>query len=122
MFLHLFTTKKKYSIYKTIYLFIYFFFYNSNNKILTSISFLFSFYSFLGTAATMEATNCSDDEEPKTEFDGLNEYKEILCDFPEVLKYISKLHDHIKWQRKKINKLRNKLTGCVRNSIALSNV
>ncbi|XP_015609869.1 angiogenic factor with G patch and FHA domains 1 isoform X2 [Cephus cinctus] len=49
----------------------------------------------------------SDDGELKLEFD--IDYREKLSDFPEVLEFINKLREHIKWQHKKINKLHHKL-------------
>ncbi|XP_072764550.1 uncharacterized protein [Anoplolepis gracilipes] len=40
---------------------------------------------------------------------GFEDFTEELCNLPHILKYICKLHNHIKKQQKKINKLRNKL-------------
>lgn len=37
------------------------------------------------------------------------DFTKELCNLPHVLKFICKLRNHIKRQRKKINKLRNKL-------------
>lgn len=37
------------------------------------------------------------------------DFTEELCNLPHILKFICKLRNHIRKQRKKINKLRNKL-------------
>lgn len=52
-------------------------------------------------------------EEGEIVSDFEEDFTEELCNFPHVLKFIQKLRDHIKKQRKKINKLRNKLCGQV---------
>lgn len=49
----------------------------------------------------------SEEGEITSEFE--QDFAEELCNFPHILKFLDKLRDHIKWQRKKINKLRNKL-------------
>lgn len=51
----------------------------------------------------------SESEEGTIVSDFEEDFTEELCNLPHVLKFICKLRNHIKRQRKKINKLRNKL-------------
>lgn len=51
----------------------------------------------------------NDSEEGEIVSDPEEDFTEELRNFPHILKFIHKLHDHIKRQRRKINKLRNKL-------------
>lgn len=55
----------------------------------------------------------SEEGEITSEFE--QDFAEELCNFPHILKFLDKLRDHIKWQRKKINKLRNKLNEQVQS-------
>ncbi|XP_046753869.1 angiogenic factor with G patch and FHA domains 1 isoform X2 [Diprion similis] len=45
------------------------------------------------------------------------DYQDVLKDLPQVLDFIRKLQNHIRWQRKKINKLRNKLNSCKKGKL-----
>ncbi|XP_046464940.1 angiogenic factor with G patch and FHA domains 1 isoform X2 [Neodiprion pinetum] len=45
------------------------------------------------------------------------DYQDVLKDLPQVLDFIRKLQNHIRWQKKKINKLRNKLNGCKKGKL-----
>lgn len=56
----------------------------------------------------------SESEEGEIMSDFEEDFTEELHNLPHVLKFIHKLQDHIKRQRKKINKLRNKLNIQVR--------
>lgn len=51
----------------------------------------------------------SESEEGEIVSDFEEDFTEELCNLPHILKFICKLRNHIKKQRKKINKLRNKL-------------
>lgn len=51
----------------------------------------------------------SESEEGEIVSDFEEDFTEELCNFPHILKFIYKLRNHIRRQRKKINKLRNKL-------------
>ncbi|CAL1681908.1 unnamed protein product [Lasius platythorax] len=53
----------------------------------------------------------SESEEGEIVSDFEEDFTEELCNLPHVLTFICKLRNHIKRQRKKINKLRNKLNG-----------
>lgn len=55
----------------------------------------------------------SESEEGEIISDFEEDFTEELCNLPHVLAFICKLRNHIKKQRKKINKLRNKLNGQV---------
>lgn len=61
----------------------------------------------------------SESEEGEIVSDFEEDFTEELCNFPHVLKFIHKLHDHIRRQRRKINKLRKKLYGQVYISFAV---
>lgn len=51
----------------------------------------------------------SESEEGEIISDFEENFTEELCNYPHILKFIQKLQDLVKRQRKKINKLRNKL-------------
>lgn len=51
-----------------------------------------------------------EDEEGEVVSDSEEDFTEELSNYPHILQFIHKLRDHIRRQRKKINKLRNKLT------------
>lgn len=63
----------------------------------------------------MEVSKGSDSEDLKSDLD--EDFEDVLKELPQVLEFIKRLQNHIRWQRKKINKLRNKLTGRVREFI-----
>lgn len=56
-----------------------------------------------------ECKRHSEDEEGEIVSDFEEDFTEELSNYPHILQFIHKLHDHIKRQRKKIKKLRNKL-------------
>ncbi|XP_012253134.2 angiogenic factor with G patch and FHA domains 1 isoform X1 [Athalia rosae] len=67
------------------------------------------------TVDTMEISQASESENLRSDLN--QDFKEVLQDLPEVLTFIHRLQDHITWQEKKINKLRNKLTGLKKENL-----
>lgn len=61
----------------------------------------------------------SESEEGEIVSDFEEDFTEELSDYPHISQFVQKLRDHIKRQRKKINKLRNKLAElvCIFNKI-----
>lgn len=50
-----------------------------------------------------------------------HEFHDILADYPEILKYIERLHTIIRRQQKKLNKFYNKLKDHVRSILDMWN-
>lgn len=63
---------------------------------------------------TEDVSCCVESDDGNLEIDFDKNFHDILSDYPDVLEFINKLKEHVKWQNKKICKLRNKLNTQVK--------